>query len=78
MVLQTLEQCHNQYPTIQTKIDCTLSEKASVMGNESLLKQAFLNIIQNGYEALAEFQPANACLTVRLHEVLYQLTIKIA
>jgi signal transduction histidine kinase len=70
LVLQALEQCLNQHPSIQTKIDCTLSEKISLMGNESLLKQAFLNIIQNGYEALAEFQPTSPCLTVRLHEVL--------
>jgi len=70
LVLQALEQCLNQYPSIQTKIDCTLRDKISIMGNESLLKQAFLNIIQNGYEALTEFQTPNACLTVRLHEVL--------
>ena len=70
LVLQALEQCLNQYPSIQTKIDCTLRDKISIMGNESLLKQAFLNIIQNGYEALAECQTPNACLTVRLHEVL--------
>jgi signal transduction histidine kinase len=70
LVLQALEQCHNQYPSIQTKIDCTLNEKISVMGKESLLKQAFLNIIQNGYEALVEFQPTSACLTIRLHEVI--------
>lgn len=70
LVLQALEQCLNQYPSIQTKIDCTLRDRISIMGNESLLKQAFLNIIQNGYEALAEFQPTNACLTIRLHEVL--------
>ena len=70
LVLQSLEQCINQYPSIQTKIDCTLNEKTSLMGHESLLKQAFINIIQNGYEALAEFRPTSPCLTVRLHEVL--------
>ena len=70
LALQALEQCLNQYPTIQTKIDCTLDERTSIMGNESLLKQAFLNIIQNGYEVLAEYQPTTPCLTVRLHEVI--------
>jgi signal transduction histidine kinase len=70
LVFEALEQCHNQYPHIQTKIDCTLTDKISLKGNASLLKQAFLNMIQNGYEALASYQGKHPCLTLRLYEVL--------
>lgn len=71
LTLQALEQCHDQFPTIKTTLECTVKDSLSIIGNESLLRQAILNIIQNGYEALAQFKPQNPILSVKLNEVIY-------
>ena len=71
LALQALEQCHDQFPSIKTTLECTVKDSLSIIGNESLLRQAFLNIIQNGYEALAQFKPQNPILSVKLNEVIY-------
>jgi signal transduction histidine kinase len=71
LALQALEQCHDQFPSIKTTIECTIKDSLTIIGNESLLRQAFLNIIQNGYEALAQFKPQSPILTIKLNQVIY-------
>ncbi len=47
-----LEELKNSYQTEEFKIDVEVPEGILIKGNKKLLRQAFLNLIQNSFEAL--------------------------